>query len=121
MAKKNKENFLDYIPKHNSLYEYKKNEQGNVEIHVLNRGLYNRIAQFLFHRPEYSDIELTGMGTFIWEAMDGEKNVFEIGKCVKEEFGEEAEPLYERLCTYIKNLHNLGYIVYVNKIPERKN
>ena len=52
MAKKNKENFLDYIPKHNSLYEYKKNEQGNVEIHVLNRGLYNRIAQFLFHRPE---------------------------------------------------------------------
>lgn len=82
---------------------------------MLNRGLFNRIAQILFKRPKISWIELEGMGSFIWNQIDGKRNVYEIGKLVKEKYGQEAEPLYERLSTYIKTLHNSCFIVYENK------
>ena len=110
MAKKKADNFLDYIPKHNSLYEYRTNEKGMIEVGMLNRGLFNRIAQILFKRPKISWIELEGMGSFIWNQIDGKRNVYEIGKLVKEKYGQEAEPLYERLSTYIKTLHNSCFI-----------
>ena len=54
MAKKNKDNFLDYIPKHNSLFEYRTNENGQIEIKMVNKGLFNRIAQIFFKRPKVS-------------------------------------------------------------------
>ena len=114
MAKKKADNFLDYIPKHNSLYEYRTNGNGQVEIKMVNKGLFNRIAQIFFKRPKVSWIELPGMGTYIWNQIDGKRNVYEIGQLLKNEYGQEAEPLYERLCTYIKSLHNSCFIVYVN-------
>ena len=116
MAKKKADNFLDYIPKHNSLYEYRTNEKGMIEVKIVNKGLFNRIAQIFFKRPKVSWIELPGMGTFIWNQIDGTRSVYEIGQLLKKEYGQEAEPLYERLCTYIKSLHNSCFIVYVNKM-----
>lgn len=113
--KKKADNFVDYIPKHNSLYEYRENEQGNIEVKMINRGLFHRIAQIFFRRPKVSWIELTGMGSFVWRQMDGKKTVYEIGQEMKKAYGDEAEPLYEKLCTYIKSLHNMCFIVYENR------
>ena len=115
MAKKQADNFLDYIPKHNSLYEYRTNDKGMVEIKMVNKGLFNRIAQIFFKKPKISWIELPGMGSFIWQQIDGKRNVYEIGQLLKQEYGKEAEPLYERLCTFVKSLHNSRFIVYENK------
>ena len=44
---KQKENYLDYVPKHNSLFEFRDNKKGHVEIKVHNKGLFNRIAQLI--------------------------------------------------------------------------
>ena len=44
MSKKKQENFLDYIPKRNKLYEWDLNQKKHVEVSVINRGLFNRIA-----------------------------------------------------------------------------
>ena len=33
-----KENYLDYVPKHNSLFEFRDNKKGHVEIKVHNKG-----------------------------------------------------------------------------------
>ena len=118
MAKK-KENFVDYIPKRNALYEWELNSRNLAEVLVINRGLYNRIAQLLFKKPKISRIELDEMGSFIWQELDGVKTVYEIGTAVKGKFGKKAEPLYERLCEYIRILHNNRFIVYENK--KRKN
>ena len=118
--KKETENFVDYIPKHNALYEWRTNDQGLVEVKVHNKGIFNRIAQLLFRRPKYSYIELEGVGTFIWNQIDGVRNVYEIGQIVKAQYGEKAEPLYERLSTYVKSLHNMCFIVYVNKQNKEK-
>lgn len=114
MAKK-KENFVDYIPKRNALYEWELNSRNLAEVLVANRGMYNRIAQLLFKKPKISRIELDEMGSFIWQEMDGRKTVYEIGTAVKAKFGNKAEPLYERLCEYIQILHNNRFIVYENK------
>lgn len=116
---KEQENFLDYIPRHNSLFEYRENASGNIEVKVQNKGLFNKIAQVIAKKPKYSYIELEGFGSFIWKQMDGERTVYEIGKLLKAEYGEKAEPLYERLCTFIKILHKNHYIVYVNKMKQK--
>ncbi len=92
------------------------NAGGHIEIAVQNKGFFNKIAQVVFKRPKVSHIELDDFGSFVWRAMDGERSIFEIGQMVKERFGEAAEPLYERLCRYIKTLHDNHYVVYVNKL-----
>lgn len=113
--KKKSENFLDYVPKRNALYKWEINQKKHVEVSVLNRGFYNRIAQVVFRRPKISKIELDELGSFIWQEMDGKKTIYEIGFGVKEKFGKKAEPLYERLSEYIRTLHNNRFIVYENK------
>lgn len=115
MGKKNRENFLDYIPKRNALYDWELNKKKRVEVLVKNRGLFNRLAQLIFRKPKVSRIELDDMGSFIWQQLDGTKTIYEIGALVKGHFGEKAEPLYERLCEYIKILRNNRFIVYENK------
>ena len=113
-SKKQKANYLDYIPKQNVLFPYRENEKGNVEIARNNRGLFNRIAQLFFRRPKVSYIELDVFGSFIWKQIDGKKDVYEIGKLVKAKFGQEAEPLYERLTEFLHILRSNEFILYVN-------
>lgn len=107
-----KDNFLDYVPKHNALFPYKKKKSGNIEVRVHNRGLFCRLTQILFQKPKYSYIMLDEFGSFVWEQIDGERNLYEIGKLVKERFGAEAEPLYERLSEFIKILRRNDFILY---------
>lgn len=119
MSKKQKANYLDYIPKHNSLFPYEKNKKGFIEITRKNRGLFNRLAQLLFRKPKTSQIELDEFGSFIWEQINGERDVYEIGKLIKEQFGEKAEPLYERLTEFLHILRSNDFIVYVNLQKKR--
>lgn len=119
MAKQSKENYLDYVPRPNRLFQTSVNEAGHVEILTEHRGFYNKIAQKVFRKPRFSHIELDDLGTFIWNRMDGKKSIFEIGADVKNQFGEKAEPLYERLSKFMKILHDQHYIVYENKLTGR--
>lgn len=120
MGKKQKENYLDYIPRPNSLFEWNTNKAGKIEVKVHNKGGFNKIAQVLFKKPKYSYIELDEFGSFVWEQMDGKRSIYEIGKLVKQQFGEKAEPLYSRLSQYMKMLHNNHFIVYENKLNKNK-
>lgn len=110
-----KQNLLDFIPKHNSLISYTVDKKGIVTLEVKNRGFYNRVAQIFFKRPKVSFITLEEFGSFIWQQIDGEKTVMEIADKVKEEFGQKAEPLYERLGQYMTTLRRCDYILWVKK------
>lgn len=112
---KKEENFLDYIPKRNQRYVYHINEKGMVEIAVPNRGICNRILQVLCKKPKITYIELEQMGSFLWQQMDGEKSIYQLGLLEQEKFGKDTEPLFERLCTYVQTLRKMGFIVYVNQ------
>jgi hypothetical protein len=106
----NKDNFLDYVYSVNSDLIWALNESGEVIIDMENKGFTNRIAQKFFKKPKVSHITLEGMGSYIFTLIDGQRSVFEIGKLLKEKYGDEAEPLYERLSVYMKRLEELGYI-----------
>ncbi|MBR1599460.1 MAG: PqqD family peptide modification chaperone [Lachnospiraceae bacterium] len=108
-------NYLDYIPRIVEEYKWEKDGEDNVTIFVENKGIYNRIAQKLFGRPKVSQIHLQGIGNYIWPLIDGKKSIHELGARVKEHYGDEAEPLYERLTEYMKMLEQYGFIVIEKK------
>ena len=103
-------NFLDVVPRHNPKVGFEISEDGKVTILQENKGLFNFIAQKLFKKPRISQIHLDDMGNFIWPLLDGERSLYDISVLVKEEFGEKAEPLYNRLVQYIRTLKSYGFI-----------
>ena len=62
----------------------------------------------------YFKIKLDDIGSFIWTLCDGQKTVEEIGRKMKEKFGDRVEPLYERLGTYFQNLEKNKFITFKN-------
>lgn len=117
--RKRKKNFLDFIPVCNPAYTWDKDKKGNVVVHVVNKGFYNWIAQKFFKRPRVSHITLDHYGSFVWQQMDGKRDVYEIAQIVKKQFGTEAEPLLERLVRFIQILYQNKFIGYVKVKPQR--
>ena len=114
MAKK-QENFLNYVPMISEKNSWDTNEEGKVTIHMVHRGFYAWLAQKFFHRPRVSHIDLDELGSFIFRHIDGERTVGEIAELVKAEFGQAAEPLYDRLVKYMQILRNNGFIRFAGK------
>lgn len=113
MAKKKETvsaNYLDFIPVHSKEFPYSIDEQNRVTIMQKNTGAFNWIAQKLLKKPRISQIHLDEMGNFLWPLMDGERSIMDLSILVKEEFGEKAEPLYNRLVQYMKTLEAYGFI-----------
>ena len=117
--KKNKStNYLDYIPQRIESYKWDQDKEGNVTIFVENKGIFNRIAQKTLKKPEVSQIHLQGIGNFVWSLIDGETSIYDLGIKVKEHYGDEAEPLYERLSEYMRMLEQYGFISIKKEINE---
>ena len=114
MAKKNQENYLDYVPVISPKNSWDVKD-GTVTIHMVHRGFYAWIAQKVFRRPRVSHIDLDAMGSFIFQRIDGQRTVGDIALLVKAEFGQKAEPLYDRLVKYMQILRNNGFIRYAGK------
>ncbi|MBQ3374545.1 MAG: PqqD family protein [Oscillospiraceae bacterium] len=112
MGRKEKRNYLDYIPVRSPKHEWTLEENGRITVHMVHDGIWDRIAQKFFHRPRISHIQLDELGSFVWQQIDGQKTVGQIAENVKEAFGEKAEPLYNRLVQYLKILYNNGLIRY---------
>ena len=109
MKKKISENYLEKVPARADI-EWDTDSDGNVSLHIENKGVMNKIAQVLFKKPKVSYIHLDEMGSFIWQHIDGESDIIKIGESVKDHFGEKAEPLYERLAKYIQTLEAYKFI-----------
>ena len=107
---KNKDNFLDYVFKVSDDLAWTHKESGEVIVTMENKGFTNRIAQRFFGKPAVSHITLEGMGSFIFTCIDGKRSVFDIGVMLRDKYGQEAEPLYERLSVYMKRLEELEFI-----------
>jgi len=108
----NKDNFLDFIPKKSLKVKWQQREEGLIRLIVPRDSLMDRIVRKIFFTPEAFKIDLDALGSFVWRQIDGEKTIYEIGQLVKEEFKEEAEPLYERLIQFMNILKNNNFIEY---------
>lgn len=112
MKKNNKisENYLEKIPVKAQSVGFSVDEKNLVTLELENKGIFNKIAQKLFKKPKVSYIHLDENGSFVWLAIDGEKNILKIGEEVKTHFGEKADPLYERLAQFLKTLEAYRFI-----------
>lgn len=109
------DNYMDFIPMKNPDLVWREKKDGMVEVDMVHRGFFPKIAQIFFRRPRVSHIALDKYGTFIWQQMDGKNTVYDISLRVKERFGDEAEPLIQRLVTYFRILQENRFMVYKNR------
>ena len=114
---KKADNYLDYVFRWASDLEWDEapaddsSQESLVTLHIRHQGFSHKIAAKFFGKPQVTHVHLEPMGSFIWKQIDGRKSVYEIGQLLHEAFGEEAEPLYERLSMYMKQLERNGFIV----------
>ena len=120
MAKKQQENYLDYVPVISDMNTWSMDDSGMVTIHMVHRGFYATIAQKFFHRPRVSHIDLDTQGSFVFRNIDGKRTVGDLAMLVKAQFGADAEPLYERLVKYVQILRNNGFIYIQGKDKQKK-
>ena len=111
MKKKN-ENYLERVAMRNPLIGWENDENGIVTLNKTNKGIANKLAQIILKKPKISHIHLDEFGSFVWQQIDGVKDITAIGDDVKEHFGDKAEPLYERLAKYFQILSSYGFITF---------
>lgn len=110
----NSDNYLEYIPVPSADLNFEIKD-GKVTIFRENTGAFNWVAQKLFKKPRVTQIHLDEMGNFVWPLMDGKNDIYVIAARIKEEFGDKAEPLYERAVSYFRTLVDYGFVQYINK------
>lgn len=104
------ENYLKKIPTHKEGLKWSVDENNMVTLEMENKGVTNKIAQFLIRKPKVSYIHLEEFGSYIWPLIDGQKDIGAIGELVEEHFGEKANPVYERLSKYFWTLNSYGFV-----------
>ncbi len=111
---KKNSNFLDYIPVYSDKITWSLKDE-TVIVDMYHKGFFPWIAQRFFHRPKISHITLDDRGSFIWQKINGEASVGDIASMVKEKYGKDAEPLYDRLVQYMQILKNNNFITYIKR------
>ena len=100
--KKTEVNLLELVPKR--ILEWEDTDDGLITLLVPKfRGKFGNFITSKLNSPNYK-VQLDRVGSFVWKECNGEKNVLEISKKMKDEFGDEVEPLYERISFFIKTL-----------------
>ncbi len=110
MGNKKGINYLDLIPVRTEQIRWSFDNKKRVTLEIDNTGFFNKLAQNFFKKPKTSYVHLDEMGSYVWPLIDGKKSVEELSILVKEEFGEKAEPLYERLIKYFEILKSYEFI-----------
>lgn len=111
-SKRKDQNYLEKVPVRNPEFAWKEDDQGMVTVDMVHKGIFDRLAQKLWVTPKVSHVKLDRFGSFVWKQMDGSRNIIDIGALVREEFGEQAEPLYERLAKFVKMLGDNRFVIF---------
>lgn len=63
-------------------------------------------------RSQHFRIKLDGLGSAVWRRCDGNTSVATIAEDVRAEFGEAAEPVHDRIGTFLRKLEH-GELVQI--------
>lgn len=119
MAKNDKDNFLLYIPyKKHKEYETK---DGKVLLIFHHDKPVEKLMRWLIKKPYISDIGFDTMGSRVWELINGQNTVYDIGQQLIKLYGKDCEPVYDRLILYIRYLIKKGWISFDRGNQERIN
>ena len=110
--KKKDQNYLEKVPVRNPEFSWKEDGQGIVTVDMVHKGIFDKLAQKLWVTPKVSHVKLDRFGSFVWKQMDGNRNIIDLGVLVREEFADQAEPLYERLAEFVKMLRDNRFVTF---------
>ena len=110
--KKKDHNYLEKVPVRNPEFSWKEDGQGIVTVDMVHKGIFDKLAQKLWVTPKVSHVKLDRFGSFVWKQMDGNRNIIDIGVLVREEFADQADPLYERLAEFVKMLRDNRFVTF---------
>ncbi len=83
------------------------NKEKNIYFQKENNSKPQKILRmFGFKIPKYSHLELDEYSSFVFKSIDGKKNIYKIGELLKEKYGDDAEPIYDRLVLFLEHLKN---------------
>jgi hypothetical protein len=71
-----------------------------------------RMLRTITHAMSVPRVKLDELGSYCWARLDGERTVEEIANDVREAFGEAAEPVEERLGTFVRMLRDQEFLAY---------
>jgi hypothetical protein len=99
--KKNPRNLLDLRPIR--LLEHRMEEDRVTVLIPKYRSRWMGWLQRRLSRP-YFRLHLDPVGTAVWLDCDGNRTVSDIGKRLKDKFGEDVEPLWDRLALFFRQM-----------------
>lgn len=71
-----------------------------------------RVLHAITHAMSVPRVRLDELGSFCWSRLDGERTVEQIAGDVRDAFGEAAEPVEERLGTFVRMLRDQEFVAY---------
>jgi hypothetical protein len=74
----------------------------------------------IFNIKQTYHVNLEKYGSSVWRLCNGEATVKDIGDVLQEQYGEDVEPLYERLSFYLTLLERNKLIRYEKYVINRK-
>ena len=103
MENKQTPNLFDLLPERKR--EFVKRDDGMIEVLIPRYGR-GRLGKFLgsLLKDRPVRLKLDKVGTLTWELCDGRHSVFTIGERLRKSFGEEVDPVYDRLELFLKHM-----------------
>jgi len=104
-------NFQDLIPI--QLQKYRIEEDGLVSL-VIPKFANEKFARWFIpsRKPTDITIKLEKFGSAAWLFMDGKRNMQEISDMLVEQFGNEIQPVNERMSKYLSLLYNQKHVSF---------
>jgi len=104
------DNFLDLIPVRTTSMKWQEDEDGMIHIMIPRKEVFDRLVRLFKKTPEQMRVDLDEIGSRAWKLMDGEHTIGDICLLMTECYGEDVEPVHERVGTYINILRNNKFI-----------
>ena len=115
----NEQNLFDLIPERKN--DFEKTEDGIIWIiqpKFTSKFMRKYIVPHL-KRPFFK-VKLDEFGSSVWEYIDGQRTIAQIGQKLHTDFGEKVEPVYDRLAIFFQSLQRLRFVQYKNYIKPKK-
>lgn len=109
-TKKKEKNILELVPVKSEKVIEEINEHNLVDLIIPRDGFLDRMVRKIAKTPDKKVVSLDDLGSGVWNAIDNKRKLGEVALIIKEEFGEDANPLYERLVKFIRLLKNNDFI-----------
>jgi hypothetical protein len=107
---KEKANLLDYVPIKSEKIATTIKEDGLIDLIISRDGFLDTMVRKIARTPNRKVISLDSVGSGVWKAIDNNRDLGAIALVIKEEFGVDADPLYDRLLSFVRLLKNNEFI-----------